>query len=425
MAAYNLTYQLYASNVAENVIWLTSLSNPSLTGTQVVNELATFFNTFTGNVSSDSGISQVAQLVGAPVEYVNVMYEFFGGGDSFVSFVGLAQEVIPTLGHPAAERSTFIGVFALLAVISTLAIVLRMYSRLTISGFIRSYDWILLVGALITFAYTTMKVVCTAGPLYYNGWWDRNYSDYILDAQLSLANGILYAVTTFLVKSSLLLFYFKLTTWMPLKITTCVTFGIVAVNTILMIFLLTFYCDPVIYWYGMNFMTVTCNTALYVKTTYGSGGVNIITDCIIWILPLPMVWKITQSTRERTLAILTFGIGALACIACGMRLNSVKDLLTTESPASDESKYNIWELVELYLAIICSCIPAIRALIIKKIPSLLTGSVDYAKGSAWTDGKTEKTGSDDKTKNGSSFQDKDISATAISHRSGDGDSEEV
>ena len=135
-----------------------------------------------------------------------------------------------------------------------------------------------------------------------------------------------------------------------------------------------FHCDPVLSWIGTAYMTCTCHAKLQKNAEYWCGSINIVTDVIIWLLPLPMVWKITQSMRERVFAILTFGIGALACIACGIRLNTVKHIWNSSGSPPNAGSYNLWTMVELYLAIICSSVPALRALILKKAPSILGSS---------------------------------------------------
>lgn len=213
----------------------------------------------------------------------------------------------------------------------------------------------------------------------------------------------------FLIKSSFLLFYYRLTTWQPVKITTIITFGVVVINTFLMVFIWLFYCHPVIYWTGDNYLNTQCNAVLYTKSQYACGAINIITDCIIWLIPLPLIWRITVSKRERALAVVTCGVGAVACVACAMRLAAVKALLNAETPNQDEAQYDTWECVEMFLAIICSCIPAIRALVIKKIPGIISART---KESEYSDGKTGS-GKD------GSFNEKGSSGVAVSNRSVD------
>lgn len=131
---------------------------------------------------------------------------------------------------------------------------------------------------------------------------------------------MLYSITVFLIKWSLLLFYWQLTVWNPLRIATGAMFVIVLVNSLLMIFIWTFFCRPVNYWSGDSYWGgVSCSLNLYTRSQIILPSINIATDVIIWIIPLPMVWKIRQGYRERFLTFVTFGVGALACIACGIR----------------------------------------------------------------------------------------------------------
>ncbi|KAK6524641.1 hypothetical protein TWF281_011543 [Arthrobotrys megalospora] len=215
------------------------------------------------------------------------------------------------------------------------------------------------------------------GPVHYRGVWDQSWDDYDALESSSLANNICYPIVVFLVKTSLLLFYYQLTAWEPLRYATIITFAVVTCNSLALLFGYTFRCVPVLGWRGLNFLDAYCPVKVW-KLELGTSIVNIVTDVAIWFIPLPMIFKIIHTPTERALGVLTFGVGALACICCGMRLSVMHNAWFSDEIGKpmDSSIVATWTQTELYMAIICSSVPAIRALIIKKAPNIL-GLTEY------------------------------------------------
>ncbi|RVD88283.1 uncharacterized protein DFL_002472 [Arthrobotrys flagrans] len=124
-----------------------------------------------------------------------------------------------------------------------------------------------------------------------------------------------------------------------------------------MAFTAIFRCNPVHSFEGYDFSTATCNVELHIKGEEICGAINL--------------GRLSKGT-----ATVSFGIGTLACIGCGLRFRNVQEYKTAALVPRDQSKWLLWCLVEMNLAIICSCVPAIRALVIKKAPALIGSTGD-------------------------------------------------
>lgn len=157
MSNYTLTDELSSMYICVDAGWLAE-SYQSLTGFALIQQLSSFYAKL-DNASTPTAIAAAAEFMGTSVEHVEEMYAYYGDGDAFAQTVELAQQVLPTLGHPASDSGRFIGVFVFLSVLSVLAIGLRMYSRSSIGGYIRSYDWLLVFGALLAFGSSLMKAI--------------------------------------------------------------------------------------------------------------------------------------------------------------------------------------------------------------------------------------------------------------------------
>ncbi|KAF3934337.1 hypothetical protein ABW19_dt0210573 [Dactylella cylindrospora] len=344
--------------------------------------IATMANFFMANPDwNETGYNdKIAQVAGTSVENVDLLELYWGDWGTYSGYVQFANETIPVLGHPT-QNPVFLPIFVVLTLITVGVVITRFYSRMTITGFIRSYDWVLLAGFVLTFGFGMQNAVILNTNTYYKGLWDKNWLDFQVEQDSSLSASILYPITVLVIKSSLLLFYYNLSVWHPLRWATIFTGVVVLCNTIATIFGWVFQCDPILPWKHQNYMNPngSCPVDTW-KLEVATGSVNIITDVIIWVIPLPMIWKMQLSFRERLISVLTLGVGALACIACGMRVSMINKAWYGSQEEASAAIICTWTITELYLAQICASIPAIRALLLKKAPNFLGTEVGQRKG---------------------------------------------
>jgi len=375
-AVFGLTsdqYYMY-SGVSQDSVWLVQNQWPMLTGYEVLLKLADYFDSIENpwNVSAEA----LAEFAGNNPYSTELLLSWYTEvGYNYSDCVYAGKEYIPQFGHPHNDPISYNSVFAVLSTIMFIVLGLRIYSRLLVGGFIRIYDWVIVAAAVVAFGYGTMNAIfLTSDKLnYYTGQWDHSWYAFSRSGDASPATYILYAVAVFFIKASLLLFYWSLTKWIPLRIATAFV-GVIALgNSLSMMIIWNTYCTPHVTWRGNGYWTQVCNYTLDDESQLVLGGLNIATDLVIWVLPLPMVFKIVSGWRERFLTCLTFGLGAFACIACGLRLRISKSFITWDGyPPPSQTGYHIYAYLEMSIAIICSSVPAIRALIIKKRPSLLS-----------------------------------------------------
>ncbi|RDW92530.1 hypothetical protein BP5796_01924 [Coleophoma crateriformis] len=106
----------------------------------------------------------------------------------------------------------------------------------------------------------------------------------------------------------------------------------------------------------------------YPKTTFTKIGlfnscVNIITDVVFAIIPIPILWGLQINIRTRLTLTAILGLGYFAC-ACAI----VKAILQTKVLSSPDytfhDSYFVWNAVELYVGILAASLPALRPLFI-------------------------------------------------------------
>lgn len=98
--------------------------------------------------------------------------------------------------------------------------------------------------------------------------------------------------------------------------------------------------------------------------------IHIITDFLLAILPIPLVWNIQKDILTRLSLVVVLSLGILAAIAGIIRQLNV-------APLDEHDTYSIWNFNELHIGIIAASLPAFRLLferIFRKVRTAVTHS---------------------------------------------------
>lgn len=319
----------------------------------------------------------------------DIIKETGWGEDTFMMFdqgLGANLSVIST-GYadlltlaPHPKVNSFVApVFIAFTAITTIVLALRLWSRISIAGRLQSFDWATIGAYLLSIAWGAFSLYESKAV----GDWaficDQTYQEtYNYERAYNILT-FTYPIAILTIKVSLLLFYHQLSAWRPLRISVYVTAFICFANAMLGIFLWVFQCDVPNLWDHMADLAINLSCPLDQMTILmATGGIGIFTDVVIWLIPIPMVWQLQLNTRERVLAIFTFGVGLIACVGSVCRLIAVRKFLHYGNIDGNDSRdpINAWAIVEMNLALICACVPALRALLIKHVPKLLSRASD-------------------------------------------------
>lgn len=92
----------------------------------------------------------------------------------------------------------------------------------------------------------------------------------------------------------------------------------------------------------------------YTKAGLAYGSMNISSDLFIFILPLPMTWRLKLSRTEKIGVSLIFMSGAITCAVASVRYYYV-----VRNNAAD-ALYFIWSVMEINIGLICSCMTSTK-----------------------------------------------------------------
>ncbi|KAH7420176.1 MFS transporter-like protein [Cadophora sp. MPI-SDFR-AT-0126] len=301
------------------------------------------------------------------------------------------QRVMPSRG-----KSVFV-VTTVTFVLATFFVVARLISRFGVLRHKTWDDWVMILAWFLAFGLSFSIDYGTSKGL------GRHDID-IPTSWLGSLRGseyaftILYNPALMATKTSILIFYLRMSrnTQKILRIASYVTLGVVNIAGVVLTFLNAFQCSPVNAAYDPTKSNQKC---ISIVTLYlCSAPVNIITDLAILVLPIPVLTGMRLPQRQKTVLILTFALGVFVTIVDVVRIYYLQQAVDNQSIGQSRlgtgidfawtaSTSLMWSAVEVNVGIICACIPTLKPLVKRILPSMITDRSRSGSGS------NEKSGS--------------------------------
>jgi len=200
------------------------------------------------------------------------------------------------------------------------------------------------------------------------------------DSELTLVQNPALMAT----KTSILIFYLRMSrnTQTILRIASYITLVVVNVAGVVLTFLNAFQCSPVTAAYDTT-QTTTGQCMSIVTLFLCSAPVNIITDLAILVLPIPVLTGMRLPQRQKTILVVTFALGIFVTIVDVVRIYYLQQasddqaIFHTRLGTGTDFAYNastalMWSAVEVNVGIICACIPTLKPLVKRILPSMIT-----------------------------------------------------
>lgn len=250
---------------------------------------------------------------------------------------------------------------------STIAVVLRIYTRHQILSVIGADDVSIAVAQVLAIAVS----VTTCLEVY---WGLGRHTQFVHadDATNQLkslyANIMIYNASQIVTKISFLILYRRLfpgpnmqrvCLWLLMFI---IGWGIVQE------FIVGFSCIPLTAF--LPSMAGKCIPSLPVW--YLTSSMNIVTDFMIFLIPVFPVVKLQMGSKQKGMLLGLFCLGFFTCIISCVRLSTLHKGIHTQDPFWDNAPAAYWSVVELNCGILCACLPTLRPLIQRVIPRLLS-----------------------------------------------------
>ncbi|KAL3427651.1 integral membrane protein [Phlyctema vagabunda] len=262
------------------------------------------------------------------------------------------------------EKAVWVGVG--MGVASLLAVSLRLYSRYLTKSGLWLDDWAIIVAAIIL-----CGIISTDVLDYHLGLgrhlWNVEISNIIPLTKVFLAAETLYVSVLMATKVSILLFYLRvfMSPWFRMAVKATIIF--VLLWGITFIFVVVFQCKPVRGAWDKTIESTCVNTQ---SLAYSAAGVGIGQDFLILLLPVPELKSLQMKWTKKMHTIAMFSIGGFACVTSIIRLRFIVKFGNSRDPTWDNVIPSVWSLIEVNVAMLCACLPAIRVVVKHWLPTL-------------------------------------------------------
>ncbi|KAL3478335.1 hypothetical protein BJX99DRAFT_256662 [Aspergillus californicus] len=255
---------------------------------------------------------------------------------------------------------------------ATIVVLLRVYIRVWTRTFAAD-DWVICFGAILYWAETiTSYHVVKYNYVGYHVWDIPKNPPTVLGAKFAYATELLYNPILAIIKTSILLFLLRLT-GQKVAVRRAI-WGLLALNAVATVatFLITaFNCLPVASnWNPSAYPDKKCiNFADFVT---GTASVSIFTDVLVLLLPTWIVYNLRIARRQKVMLIGILSFGLITVISGIVRV-ILLDNFDRNIPA--DSTYSVLfciSTIEVGLAFVAACAPALKPLFVKILPKLFS-----------------------------------------------------
>lgn len=256
------------------------------------------------------------------------------------------------------ESRSLAAFFTVCLGVTFFCMVSRTTSRLLTSVGLRADDWTFLVGALIASGSFAVLMIYAFDAGLGRHWLSLSAEEVLLFPKLNYAYNILNVTCYPIIKISILLLYLRIfATGRFQKITWC-CIAFVAMVGISNALVAIFACRPIRGFYDKSVKAFCIDS---VSFYWANATLNVVTDAIVLLLPMPVIWRLQMPLRRKIGLSLLFILGGLTFVISILRIVyylrvNIYDISYTFIGTAYSTPG------EVTLAIFCSCAPTWRPL---------------------------------------------------------------
>ncbi|KAL9035102.1 MAG: hypothetical protein Q9214_006742, partial [Letrouitia sp. 1 TL-2023] len=186
---------------------------------------------------------------------------------------------------------------------------------------------------------------------------------------------IVYKFSINLTKLSILLLYLRIFVGRTFKRFACgvmiyvVTYGFASIAATI------FQCQPVRRAFDH---TIPGHCLDVTAFWYSNASANVLGDLMIFALPWPLIYRLQLPPREKYILCLIFGLGIFVITTSILRMTTLKVSSKAMDATYGTMVSTLWTTVETNTAIVCACLPTLKAPLAKWFPRLFSRSTASA-----------------------------------------------
>ncbi|KAL1958781.1 hypothetical protein VTO42DRAFT_3900 [Malbranchea cinnamomea] len=266
---------------------------------------------------------------------------------------------------PPDLRSTVLITAFTLVSVSTVVVAVRFYCRRFLVHAVKIYDYLMLLALCVTW---TMAVINYYQTKFGTGLQMSEQSQDLetLKGTLRLwyTYQIIYLLDLGAVKFSILTFYRVISSQLAYRIAIYAVMAFVGAFTISMTFVNVFECGKPSNAWAPDFIFQIGGSCLdLTKIYYIQAAFNILSDIVILLLPMPVLYTLHMRLQKRIALIALFSVGTLAIIASTLRVYALSLWSDPDADKPYASAHILfWSQIEVNTAIICASVPSLKPL---------------------------------------------------------------
>lgn len=264
-------------------------------------------------------------------------------------------------------------------IVTSIVVGVRLHARVfLVEGGVGLDDALMFAGAVFNIGLSIANMICA--------WYgagahaiDIKPENLVPLLKANLATRLLYLIALCLVKFSILVFYLRLD---HRKVTKWVIYFLmftVAGLSIATFFILLLICNPTsLYWnpVAQALHPEKCWSTSKQQTFYNAHGIlNIVQDAAIYVLPMPMLWRLQVPRRQKLALVALLSFGLISVAAGCVRFYYVLFLASEADLWWYMADSLNWCSIEIHVAIICGCASTFKIVLRTYLPRLWGSSM--------------------------------------------------
>ncbi|KAK0385137.1 hypothetical protein NLU13_7615 [Sarocladium strictum] len=266
---------------------------------------------------------------------------------------------------PTESRTTLIyGVVSAMLGVAFLSLCLRLYTRVVL---IKQFGWddgaaIFAFGMVFGSAFAVMYQTTFgfATHVYF-----LDPVDIMLYLRTFYVSIVFYNAALFGIKMTFLLQYWRIIAIQRMKKVFYVAMFIVLGASLSQVPVQIFTCTPIAGFWDKSITDARCidNQVQW----FSNAGINILTDVIVFVLPLPVIGKLNLARGQKYSLL---GIFCLGFFTCALSVARIRFLKLTEDFTWTNVEAAVWSIAELSSGVLCSSLLTLRPLAVRVFPSM-------------------------------------------------------
>ncbi|KAK6542798.1 hypothetical protein TWF694_006740 [Orbilia ellipsospora] len=300
----------------------------------------------------------------------------------------------PNYVDPVSKHVQMFGWELALLGLAIVAVLLRLYVRIWMMRPIWGVggdDWGVGIALLFAIGLTAVQLNATRYG-YGLHIWDVKPEWIMSMRKMAFCTQILFILCTTTTKISILYFYLRLSASPTFRFLVHSGMIFISLTGLAFLFVIVFQCKPINSYWDLTLPNAKCVDES--AANVANAVINSLCDLYVFSLPIKDMLSLRLPLRQRISLVVLFSLGVVVCIAGWLRVWQLTCIMkkTYDNTWHGPTMY-ILTAVECDVAILCGCLPALKPLMAKVIPSLRKFSIRRLSGVSTTAGSgTEKKG---------------------------------